>query len=134
MKIVFTNGCFDIVHTGHVQFLQRARALGDLLIVGVNTDWSVSQLKGDSRPVNKLADRMAVLRAIRWVDAVIPFAELTPEKLVRGIQPAVLVKGPGYSRENMPEAAGIDAWGGEVVILDGPDVSTTKILERMGDA
>lgn len=131
MITVFTCGCFDLIHAGHVQFLERARAWGNLLIVGINTDSSVAALKGDDRPINRLADRMAVLRAIRYVDCVIPFAELTPVNLVRGIQPHFLVKGPGYCRDNMPEAKAAEAWGGKVVILDGPDLSTTKTIERM---
>lgn len=131
MKLVFTSGCWDIIHAGHVQFLERARSLGDCLIVGINTDYSVSCLKGETRPVNRLADRMAVLRAVRWVDVVLPFSELTPVRLVASIRPDVLVKGPGYSVANMPEARVAEAWGAEVVILDGPPISTTTILERL---
>lgn len=135
MITVFTNGCFDVLHAGHVQYLERARELGDCLIIGVNSDWSVSQLKGADRPINRLADRMAVLRALRCVSAVIPFADLTPEQLVRGIQPQILVKGPGYSLENCPEARAALEWGGKLFVLDGPDISTTEILRRMrGDA
>lgn len=130
MTLVFTSGCFDIVHPGHMLLLEKARSLGSLLVVGVNTDWSVSSLKGEFRPVNTLHNRMAVLRAIRWVDAVIPFHEMTPENLVRAIRPDIIVKGPGYSFENCPEARAAAEWGGQLVIVAGPDISTTKILER----
>lgn len=131
MTIVFTNGCFDLVHAGHVDFLRRARALGDQLIVGVNSDSSVRRLKGDSRPINCLRDRMAVLQAIRWVDAVLLFNEDTPVNLVKQLRPDILVKGPGYCVEIMPEAHAAAAWGASVVILDGPDISTTKIIEKL---
>lgn len=131
MTTVFTNGCFDILHAGHVEFLRRARALGDELIVGINSDDSVRQLKGLSRPINSLEDRFTVLSSICWVDLVVPFDELTPVKLVRAIRPDILVKGPGYSRENMPEARIAEKWGARVVILDGPDISTTKIIEKL---
>mgnify|MGYP006324551725 CR=1 FL=1 len=132
MKLVFTNGCFDILHVGHLRLLQQARALGDLLVVGVNSDWSVSQLKGESRPVNRLWDRMEMLRGIRGIDVVIPFHDLTPENLVRAIRPDILVKGPGYSFENAPEARAAAEWGAELVVVQGPPISTTKILERLG--
>lgn len=134
MKLVFTNGCFDILHRGHCELLQQARDLGDFLIVGINSDESVAALKGPTRPVNCLADRVVVLKSLRWVDQVIPFDELDPVKLVKYLKPHVLVKGPGYSRENMPEAQAAEAWGGEVVILGGPDISTTKIIEKIGHA
>lgn len=131
MTIVFTNGCFDVLHVGHVQFLERARALGDGLVVGINSDESVQKLKGPGRPINCLDNRIYVLRAIRWVDAVVPFDDLEPSQLVRIFRPDILVKGPGYSRENMPEAKVAEEWGAQVVILDGPDISTTKILEKL---
>lgn len=114
-----------------MQLLERAKAWGDLLIVGVNTDSSVAALKGEDRPINRLWDRMAVLRAIRFVDCVLPFDELTPENLVRGIRPDFIVKGPGYRMENTPEARIAEAWGCKLIVLDGPDVSSTKILERL---
>ncbi len=134
MRIVFTNGCFDVLHRGHVELLRQARELGDLLIVGVNSDESVQKLKGPERPVNCLADRIAVLEAIRWVGGVVPFNDLNPSRLVEKIRPHILVKGPGYSRENMPEAKVAEAWGAEIVILSGPEISTTKIIEKMKNA
>lgn len=131
MTIVFTNGCFDILHAGHVQLLERARALGDKLIVGINTDETIKTLKGRKRPINILANRIYVLSSIRWVDHVIAFDEINPVELVKKIRPDILVKGPGYSRDNMPEAKVAEEWGARVVILDGPEISTTKILEKM---
>lgn len=131
MKVVFTNGCFDVLHAGHVQFLRRARALGDALVVGINTDASVAALKGSNRPINPLPDRVAVLESIRWVDMVIQFGDSTPVELVKVIRPDVLVKGPGYSRENMPEATVASEWNAEVVIFDGPEVSSTDIIEKI---
>lgn len=128
---VFTNGCFDIFHAGHADFLRRCRDLGDRLIVGVNTDDSVARLKGPSRPICRLSDRMAVVKSCRWVDQVVVFDGDTPCDLVRAFQPDIIVKGPGYSEANMPEAAIVREWGGRVVILDGPPISTTGIIERI---
>lgn len=131
MKIVFTNGCFDIFHAGHAEFLRRCRELGDRLIVGINTDESVSRLKGPSRPINTLMNRRTVLAACRWVDEVWAFGEDDPSELVRRLQPDIIVKGPGYSEANMPEAAVAQAHGGRVVILGGLPISTTAIIERI---
>jgi len=131
MTLVFTNGCFDLLHMAHVRFLRQCRQLGDRLIVGMNSDESVRGLKGPSRPICNQVERWAVLESIRWVDEVFLFDEPTPCELIRRISPDIIVKGPGYSPENMPEAAIVTAYGGKVVILDGPDISTTKIIERI---
>lgn len=132
MRIVFTNGCFDILHRGHVTLLAAARALGDALIVGVNTDASVARLKGPHRPVNSLEDRMAVLGALGSVDWVIPFAEETPERLIRALRPDVFVKGGDYPKERLPEAPLVESLGGTVRILPfTPDRSTTRVIERI---
>ena len=134
-RIVFTNGCFDIVHSGHVHYLQQARALGDRLVVAVNDDASVRRLKGASRPVNNIEQRLAVLAALRSVDWVLPFAEDTPEALLRSLQPDLLVKGGDYA--SIEEVVGHEivlAYGGEVRTLGLVDgVSTTKILAHSND-
>ncbi len=133
-KLVFTNGVFDILHTGHVRYLQHACTLGDLLIVGMNTDASVKRLgKGPNRPVNGLDDRMEVLAALRAVDGVVAFDEDTPERLIEVLRPEVHVKGGDYTVESLPEAKIVAGYGGEVVIVDlvaGKSSSIT--LRRMG--
>lgn len=133
-KLVFTNGVFDILHVGHVRYLQEARSLGDLLIVGVNSDDSVRRLgKGPNRPINSLADRCEVLSALRWVDAVIAFDEDTPERLIRALKPEIHVKGGDYRIADLPEAAVVAEYGGEVRILPlVPGRSTSATLERLG--
>ena len=133
-KLVFTNGVFDILHAGHVQYLSRARELGDMLIVGINTDASVRKLnKGPNRPVNTEADRAVVLSSLRFVDGVLLFDEQTPERLIQELKPDVHVKGGDYKEQDLPEAKIVRAYGGEVVILpllEGR--STTGILQRSG--
>lgn len=131
-QIVFTNGCFDILHPGHVAYLTQAKALGDVLIVGVNTDDSIRQLKGTGRPVNPLSDRLTVLSALNCVDHVIPFAELTPKNLIRIIRPNVYVKGGDYTRETLPEAELVEELGGIVRILPYVDNrSTTRLIHQI---
>ena len=130
-RIVFTNGCFDVLHAGHVEYLRFARSRGDALIVGVNEDESVRRLKGPTRPVNTLADRMTVLSALEVVDAVVPFGEDTPRALIEQITPHVLVKGEDYSDKVVVGREWVEAHGGQVVLapfLAGR--STTTILER----
>lgn len=132
--LVFTNGVFDILHAGHVRYLASARNLGDMLVVGVNTDDSVKRLgKGANRPVNRLADRAEVLEALRAVDAVIPFAQDTPIDLIRALMPDIHVKGGDYTIESLPEAPVVLAYGGKVVILPTLEGrSTTGTLQRLG--
>ena len=131
-RIVFTNGCFDLVHRGHVQYLSEAKRLGDVLVVGVNDDASVRRLKGAARPINRLADRIEVLAALSCVDHVVPFGEDTPEELIRLVAPDVFVKGGDYSKDRLPEAALVERLGGVVRILPLiEDVSTTAIIERI---
>lgn len=113
-KIVFTNGCFDLLHAGHVTYLEQAALLGDVLIVGVNSDESVKRLKGESRPINELSDRMTVLASLASVDMVVSFSNVTPERLICGIQPDTLVKGGDYKVE---EIAGREC-AGEVILMD----------------
>jgi D-beta-D-heptose 7-phosphate kinase/D-beta-D-heptose 1-phosphate adenosyltransferase len=130
-RIVFTNGCFDILHAGHVDYLQKARALGDLLIVGLNSDQSVSQLKGPSRPVQPARDRSSILAALACVDYVVIFEELTPLEVIVKLQPDILVKGSDYHLENTVGAHEVLAWGGTVEHLPLlPGRSTTSILQK----
>jgi rfaE bifunctional protein nucleotidyltransferase chain/domain len=133
MGVVFTCGCFDILHAGHVDFLRRCRELGDSLIVGLNSDASVRRLKGPSRPINNEEDRRAVLESLRFVDEVVVFKEDSPAKLIAERKPAVYVKGPGYRRDSLKSAAVVEGYGGRVVILDGPPISTTSILSKAGE-
>ena len=114
---VFTNGVFDILHAGHVDYLIKAKALGDYLIVALNTDSSVSRLKGPKRPINDLADRMTVIGALRCVDCVVSFDEDTPERVIGDIKPDIHVKGGDYTIESLPESKIVQAYGGKVVIL-----------------
>lgn len=130
-RIVFTNGCFDILHRGHITYLSRAKALGDVLIVGLNSDASVKRLKGDTRPINAFDDRAQVLAALSCVDHIIGFSEDTPAHLIEAIRPDVFVKGGDYTKETLPEAPLVESLGGEVQLLTYlEDFSTTGIIER----
>ncbi|MEY3689000.1 MAG: hypothetical protein RIT37_562 [Bacteroidota bacterium] len=129
-KIVFTNGCFDILHRGHVTYLQQARELGDLLIVGINSDASVKRLKGQERPVNMLEDRAFVLSALKSVDYVIPFDDDTPLNLIMSIMPDILVKGGDYTIERIIGAQEVLAHGGRVEIIPFvPGKSTSSLID-----
>lgn len=133
-RVVMTNGCFDILHAGHVAYLRQARALGDRLIVAVNDDDSVRRLKGAKRPINSLDQRMTVLGGLAAVDWVVPFSEDTPERLISTILPDVLVKGGDYSPEDVAGGRAVRDAGGEVRILDFVDgVSTSDIVNRIRD-
>lgn len=134
-RIVFTNGCFDILHRGHVTYLSRAKALGDVLILGVNTDASIHRLKGPERPINALEDRVHVLAALSCVDHLVAFDEDTPAKLIEAIRPDIFVKGGDYTRERLPEAGLVEQLGGTVEILPFlPNRSTTLMIERIRSA
>ncbi len=131
-RVVFTNGCFDLLHVGHVTYLEAARSLGDVLIIGLNTDESVSRLKGPARPLNTLSARARVLGALACVDAVVPFAEDTPLNLIRQLRPDVLAKGADYALEDIVGAEVVQGYGGEVVripLVEG--VSTTSTIAKM---
>jgi len=131
-RIVFTNGCFDILHAGHVSLLRRARAHGDVLFLGVNTDASVRRLKGPDRPVHEQADRAAVLSELESVDALVLFEEDTPLSLIEAIRPDVLVKGADYTRETVVGAELVESWGGRVELVDLLEGrSTTGAIERI---
>jgi D-beta-D-heptose 7-phosphate kinase/D-beta-D-heptose 1-phosphate adenosyltransferase len=134
-KVVFTNGCFDILHRGHISFLNRAKTLGDVLVVGVNSDEGIRRLKGASRPINNLEDRLQVLAALDCVHHLIPFDEDTACNLILVVKPDVFVKGGDYTRERLPEARLVEQFGGCVQILPYlPDRSTTGIIERIQGA
>lgn len=131
-QIVLTNGCFDILHRGHITYLEQARRLGDVLVVGVNTDESIRRLKGSGRPINSLADRMRVLAALSCVDHVVFFDEDTPHRLIEAVRPDVFVKGGDYTRATLPEAELVERLGGTVKILPFmSDRSTTGIIARI---
>jgi D-beta-D-heptose 7-phosphate kinase/D-beta-D-heptose 1-phosphate adenosyltransferase len=132
-RVVFTNGCFDIIHAGHVGYLEQARACGDRLIVAVNSDASVRRLKGSGRPINPVERRMAVLAGMEAVDWVVSFADDTPLDLLQVLQPDLLVKGGDYqSKEDIVGWDIVQAYGGEVQLLDRVDsFSTTAIVNRI---
>lgn len=130
-KIVFTNGCFDILHAGHIYILSRASEMGDLLVVGLNTDRSVRRIKGERRPVNDQESRQALLASIEFVDYVILFDEDTPEKLIRALQPDILVKGGDYLKHEIAGSGFVESYGGKVItvpLLEG--FSTTGMIEK----
>lgn len=130
-RVVFTNGCFDILHSGHVQLLAQARALGDYLVLGLNSDRSVRALKGPSRPINSAIDRARLLAQLPYVDAIVIFDTDTPLELIAAMKPDVHVKGGDYVREKLPEFPLLHSMGKEVVILPfRQGYSTTTILER----
>jgi rfaE bifunctional protein nucleotidyltransferase chain/domain len=130
-RVVATGGCFDLVHAGHVATLNAARTLGDCLIVCLNSDASVRRLKGPDRPLVPEDERAAVLRALRCVDAVAVFDEDTPGEVLRAIRPDIFAKGGDYAAEELPEAAVLARWGGEVAILPYVEGrSTTRLLEE----
>jgi D-beta-D-heptose 7-phosphate kinase/D-beta-D-heptose 1-phosphate adenosyltransferase len=130
--VVMTNGVFDILHTGHVKYLEAARKLGDVLIVAVNDDGSVRKLKGPTRPLNPVGDRMRVLAALKCVDWVVPFAEETPARLIARVLPDLLVKGGDYKPEQIAGHEAVIKNGGQVVVLDFHEgYSTTKLIERV---
>jgi D-beta-D-heptose 7-phosphate kinase/D-beta-D-heptose 1-phosphate adenosyltransferase len=134
-RVAFTNGCFDVLHAGHVQYLQEARAQADCLVVGLNSDAGVRALKGPTRPVNAESARAAVLAALEAVDFVTVFDEPTPLELIRDVRPDVLVKGADYNREQVVGAEFVESYGGRVHLAAlAPGHSTTKLLQRLGAA
>jgi D-beta-D-heptose 7-phosphate kinase/D-beta-D-heptose 1-phosphate adenosyltransferase len=130
-RVIMTNGCFDLLHAGHVTYLQQAKALGDRLIVAVNSDASVKQLKGESRPINGLQERMTVLSALACVDWVVAFEEDTPERLYCRLLPDVIVKGGDYTLDQVAGAECVMKAGGEVKILSFVEgQSTTRMINK----
>lgn len=130
--IVFTNGCFDILHVGHARYLEQARALGDHLVVGVNSDRSTRALKGLRRPIVPEAERAEMVASLRAVDAVSIFDEELPDELIRAVRPNIHTKGGDYREEDLPEARVVRECGGEVRVLAlVPDHSTTRLVDMM---
>jgi len=130
--VVFTNGCFDIIHPGHVSYLRSARSIGDALVVGLNSDASIVRLKGPSRPVVPEGDRTAVVAALEFVDAVVVFNEDTPVRLMRELKPDVYVKGGDYRIEDLPEAKVAAEIGAEIKIMPfEPGYSTSALIEKI---
>jgi D-glycero-beta-D-manno-heptose 1-phosphate adenylyltransferase len=130
--IVFTNGVFDLLHVGHLRYLQHARALGDVLIVGVNSDRSVREIKGPSRPITSEVERAEILEALACVDAVVIFDEETPRDLIAALQPDLLVKGADWAEDAIVGREIVEARGGRVVrVAIEPGHSTTKMVDRI---
>jgi D-beta-D-heptose 7-phosphate kinase/D-beta-D-heptose 1-phosphate adenosyltransferase len=131
-QVVFTNGCFDLLHVGHIQYLQQARNLGDLLVVGLNDDASVGRVKGEGRPLIEERQRAELLAALMCVDYVVYFPEDTPDELIRALRPDILVKGGDYSRDQVAGRSFVESYGGRVEVLPFVDgVSTTKIVKTI---
>jgi len=132
LNVVFTNGCFDLLHLGHVDYLEKAKALGDRLVIGLNTDDSVSRFKGPSRPIQDEQSRARVLAALQFVDLVVLFNEDTPLHLITELKPNTLVKGSDYLAENIVGADVVKESGGEVKTIDFvPGYSTSRIVEKI---
>ncbi len=132
-NVVFTNGCFDIIHAGHIDYLSKARNLGDVLVVGLNSDESVRRLKGPQRPINNVDARSKVLASLFFVDYIIVFEEDTPLNLIKSVRPDILVKGGDYTRDAVVGADFVESYGGKVVILPFlKGYSTTSILNKNG--
>lgn len=130
--VVFTNGCFDILHAGHVRYLTAARQLGDCLIVGLNSDCSVQTLKGPTRPINSEEDRAEVIAGLAAVDFIVLFNEQTAETIVAVIQPDIYVKGGDYRIDQLPEAAIVNQYGGKIIIIpEVPGRSSTNIIQKI---
>ena len=131
-KIVFTNGCFDILHVGHIRYLSEAKSLGDILVVGINSDESVKNLKGPSRPINSLSDRSLLLSELVCVDYVVSFKEQTPLKLIKMIMPDILVKGGDYTLDNVVGSKEVIDTGGKVELLKFHDgYSSTNYIDKI---
>ncbi|MFK4785755.1 D-glycero-beta-D-manno-heptose 1-phosphate adenylyltransferase [Fusobacterium sp. MFO224] len=131
-KVVFTNGCFDILHIGHLRYLLEAKKQGDVLIVGINSDSSVKRLKGEDRPINGEDDRAEMLCGLKPVDYTVIFEEDTPEELIKELKPSIHVKGGDYTKDDLPETKIVESYGGEVRILSFVEgKSTTNIVEKI---
>ena len=130
--VVFTNGCFDILHKGHIQYLHKAKSFGDVLVVGVNSDSSVKRIKGKKRPLIKQTDRVKVLAGLASVDFITIFNDATPLKLIKYIKPGVLVKGSDWKKDNIVGRDIVESYGGEVKIVKYiKGFSTTEIIRRI---
>jgi D-glycero-beta-D-manno-heptose 1-phosphate adenylyltransferase len=132
--IAFANGCFDVLHVGHIRYLQGAKAAADVLVVGVNGDASVRELKGEGRPLMPAQERAEIIASIRGVDYVTIFDERSPARILGELRPDFQAKGTDYTAESVPEAEVVRSYGGRVIIVGDPkDHSTTAILEKMRD-
>jgi len=131
-RIVFTNGCFDILHVGHVYLLREAKKMGDVLVVAVNSDASIKEIKGEKRPIIPQEERLEMLAALEMVDYVTLFAETTPQRLIEYLRPDVLVKGGDWANKEVVGAQEVATWGGKVVIIPLMEgLSTSKLIERI---
>lgn len=131
-KVVFTNGCFDILHIGHVKYLEEAKKLGDILIVGVNSDESVRILKGEERPIMPEEERAEILAALECVDYVVIFYETNPENLIAQLKPDIHIKGGDYAMDEIPESKLVESLGGKTVIIKETEgKSTSNIIQKM---
>jgi len=131
-KIVFTNGCFDILHYGHLRYLEKAKELGDILIVGVNSDSSVKAIKGKGRPINRCRDRMALIAGLQCVDYCLSFKEKTPLKLIKKIKPDILVKGGDWKKEEIVGSEFVTSYGGKVKTIKYiKGYSTTQTINKI---
>ncbi len=130
-KVVFTNGCFDILHIGHLRYLNEAKKCGDFLIVGVNSDSSVRRLKGSTRPINPEEDRAELLCGLKAVDYTVIFEEDTPVEIIRELKPSVHVKGGDYKKEELPETKVVESYGGKVKILSLIDGKSTSNVVKI---
>jgi D-beta-D-heptose 7-phosphate kinase/D-beta-D-heptose 1-phosphate adenosyltransferase len=131
-KIVFTNGCFDILHAGHISYLKKAKKLGDILIIGVNSDSSVKSLKGPQRPINTLRDRIGVLSNLEFVDYLCAFSQSTPINLIKKIKPDILVKGADWHKKDIVGASFVKSYGGKVsTITFKKGYSTTSLINKI---
>ena len=131
-KIVFTNGCYDLIHSGHINLLSNSKSKGDKLIVGLNSDRSVKNLKGNDRPIQNFDDRAIILDAINSVDMVVGFDDDTPDKIIKELLPNILVKGGDYSIDNVVGADTVISHGGSVEIIDLiPDKSTSSLIDKI---
>jgi rfaE bifunctional protein nucleotidyltransferase chain/domain len=129
--VVFTCGVFDLFHYGHLHFLQQARELGDMLIVGINGDEHATRTRGPGRPIYPLRERMQILTALECVDKVVPFFESDPCKLISRIKPDIVAKGDEYNHDNAPEAALIESLGGRFVTIESLPIHSSEILQRL---
>jgi rfaE bifunctional protein nucleotidyltransferase chain/domain len=130
--VVFTNGCFDLLHPGHIDFLERARGLGDFLVVGINSDASVKKIKGGGRPIVSEADRLKCVAALSCTSFVFSFNETTPVKSIKTLQPDIHVKGKDYSGKELPESEAVVSYGGKIVLLPLLEgYSTTSIIKKI---
>ena len=130
--VVMTNGCFDILHAGHVRYLKMSKKCGDVLVVGLNSDSSVKALKGESRPINNQSDRAEVLSGLEAVDYIVLFDEISPVKLLETIKPDIYTKGADYTIETLPEAKTVQSYGGRIEFIQLVEgKSTTKIIDKI---